>query len=245
VALSVNEIKQIRKYFLKKYRMADSVFIAEGPKLIADALQSNYRPLRIYGTAQLSPFGGEPYTSISATELKKISQLTNPNQCVALFHFEANRQLDELLNDASPLLVLDRINDPGNLGTLIRLADWFGLKAVVCSPESADYTNSKVVQASMGSVFRIPVYYTELNSFLNDCQQHQKTILAADMHGDAVQKLENISTDFALIMGSESHGVNPNLITENVKRVTIPGFGSAESLNVGVAAGIILSHLVK
>lgn len=225
--------------------MADSVFIAEGPKLIADALQSNYRPLRIYGTTELSPFRGEPYTSISATELKKISQLTNPNQCVALFHFEANRQLDELLNDSSPLLVLDRINDPGNLGTLIRLADWFGLKAVVCSPESADYTNSKVVQASMGSVFRIPVYYTELNSFLSDCQQHKKTILAADMRGEAVQNLENISTNFALIMGSESHGVNPNLITENVKRVTIPGFGSAESLNVGVAAGIILSHLVK
>ncbi len=225
--------------------MADSVFIAEGPKLIADALQSNYRPMRIYGTAQLSPFGGEPYTSISATELKKISQLTNPNQCVALFHFEANRKLDKLLNDSSPLLVLDRINDPGNLGTLIRLADWFGLKAVVCSPESADYTNSKVVQASMGSIFRIPVYYTELNSFLNDCQQHKKTILVADMHGEAVQNLQNINTDFALLMGSESHGVNPNLITENVKRVTIPGFGSAESLNVGVAAGIILSHLVK
>lgn len=225
--------------------MADSVFIAEGPKLIADALQSNYRPMRIYGTAHVSPFWGEPYTAISASELKKISQLTNPNQFVALFHFEANRQLDELLNADLPLMVLDRINDPGNLGTLIRLADWFGLKAVVCSPESADYTNIKVVQSSMGSVFRIPVYYTELNSFLSECHKNKKAILAADMHGEAVQNLENSSTNFALIMGSESHGVNPTLITENVKRITIPGFGKAESLNVGVAAGIILSHLVK
>jgi TrmH family RNA methyltransferase len=140
-------------------------------------------------------------------------------------------------------LMLDRINDPGNLGTIIRIADWYGIDGIICSSESVDMYNPKVIQASMGSIFRIPVFYENLISQIPDIASNTQ-IIGADMQGESMQKFQ-FPENGILLMGSESHGINSELHQYINQKVTIPRYGKAESLNVAVATGILVNQFVS
>ena len=175
---------------------------------------------------------------INEIELEKISQLQTPNKVLAVFFKNVEPEV-HLANSVS--LMLDEIQDPGNMGTIIRTADWFGIKNIICSNECVDFYNPKVVQASMGSVSRINVIYTELEKFI---EEHKGiTIYAATLGGKPLASFNKIEEGIILI-GNESKGVKENLLKLAAGQITIPKQGEAESLNAAVACGIILSHVI-
>ena len=177
-------------------------------------------------------------TAINETELERISQLTTPNKVLAIVKkFETNEPgIKERIS-----LVLDAIRDPGNLGTIIRIADWFGISQIICSADCADMYNSKVVQATMGSIARVNVFYTDLPVWLK--QRSGVRIYAAMLEGKDVTKMSTIKEGL-IIIGNESMGIDKEVLQYANEKISIPRKGSAESLNAAVATGIILSHLV-
>jgi TrmH family RNA methyltransferase len=177
-------------------------------------------------------------TAISEVELERISQLTTPNKILAIAKkFETN---EPLIKDRISL-VLDAIRDPGNLGTIIRIADWFGVSQIICSADCTDMYNSKVVQATMGSIARVNVFYTDLPVWLK--QRSGVRIYAAMLEGKDVTKMSTIKEGL-IIIGNESMGIDKEVLQCANEKISIPRKGSAESLNAAVATGIILSHLV-
>ncbi len=241
--LSKNEVKHIQSLGQKKGRAASGEFLAEGTKLVVDLLQSQPSMLvRLYATGsfleqyqQLVP--ADAAVEVSDAELQRLTQLQTPNQVVAVVRQLPNEM--PLLNGEGWLLVLDGIRDPGNMGTLLRLADWFGLQSVVGSSDCADIYNPKVVQASMGSLFRVPYFETELVSFLTNLD---KPVAGAVLDGQALQQV-SFGSSGALVIGSEANGIRPEVLELVQQKVTIPSFGGAESLNAAVAAGILLWEL--
>lgn len=245
--LSKNQQKFISSLALKKNREEAGCFVVEGVKPVDELLASDWPIQAIYATedwftsarkSRLSKLGLE-INIASAAELDKATQLKTVNQVIAVAKIQQPKT-PELTTGF--FLVLDRINDPGNLGTIIRIADWFGIKAVICSPETTDCFNSKVVQSTMGSLFRIPVIYTELKDIVSKAHQQKVPVYLADMDGQSLNEVK-FGKAGLIVMGSESHGVADELKSAQNKKITIPRVGNAESLNVGVAAGIICSRL--
>lgn len=244
--LSKAKIKYIQTLGQKKQREQERVFIAEGPKLVAELLtQCPGQAVEIFATEDWINAGYLlpamlPVHRIDDFELAKISQLTNPHQVVALVKmFEPANSPDPA---AAIVLALDAIRDPGNLGTIIRIADWFGIRHIVCSEDSADVYNPKVVQATMGSLFRVPVHYCSIADWL---EQHPAArIYAAMLDGKSVRTFQPISAG-VVVIGNEGQGISAALQEKANVKVTIERRGEAESLNAAVATGIILSHLVK
>ena len=174
---------------------------------------------------------------ISEAQLGRMSQLKTPNQVIAVFKkFETTVPVTK----GRLSLVLDAVQDPGNLGTIIRTADWFGISQIICSPECADMYNSKVVQATMGSIARVGIFYTELADWLKN--QQPIPIYATLLEGRDVTKMNAVGEGL-LIIGNESKGIRSDLVRFATEKITIPRKGKAESLNAAVAAGIILSYL--
>jgi TrmH family RNA methyltransferase len=176
-------------------------------------------------------------TSISSTELEKISQLATPNQVIAVV--KKFPVLQPVIKGKLSL-VLDRIQDPGNLGTIIRTADWFGIDQIICSDDCAELYNPKVVQATMGSILRVKVFYTNLRAWLE--KQNDIRIYATMLEGKDISKMSKLHEGLVLI-GNESKGINEELVELANEKITIGKKGNAESLNAAVATGIILSHL--
>ena len=242
--ITKNQVKYIQSLGQKKSRDAENRFVAEGPKLVNELLQAeNCRIFQLYALKEW--IDNNPDTSelaeiirVSADELEKISQLTTPNKVVAIVEKIQWKHDPEIKDNIS--LALDTIQDPGNMGTIIRLADWFGIKNIFCSADCADAYNPKVVQASMGSITRVRVEYTDLFSFLKN--NNDVRIYAAILDGRDVTKMEKI-TEGIIVIGNESKGVNEEIVNLSNVQITIPGKGKAESLNAAVATGIILSHL--
>ncbi len=238
--LSKNQIKYIKDLSRKQVRMQERKFVVEGEKLIAELLQGGVFIEELYALNQWAEQHSDlKVTVISDKELSRISQLKTPNKVLAVVPM-FDDQL-EIESYTGLTLFLDRINDPGNLGTIIRLADWFGIGQIVCSENSVDVYNSKVIQSSMGSVFRVPVYYREGVSFLEEyIQIHpEHVIVGAAMSGKLLNEYL-VPQNGILVMGSESHGIHPDIEKCLHETITIPGFGEAESLNVAMATGIIL-----
>ena len=244
--LSKTIVKYIQSLAHKKVRDEHGVFIAEGPKGVSDFLHTNiFSPKLICGLESwmvenlilLKNFSEENKYVINESELERISQLQTPNKVLAVFHKKENK-LADLKNNFS--LMLDDIQDPGNLGTIIRTADWFGVKNIICSNECADCYNSKVVQASMGSLARVNIIYTELEEFIN--KNKDMDIYAAMLAGKNISIFNKLKEGIILI-GNESKGVKENLLRLATQQITIPKQGEAESLNAAVACGIILSHV--
>ena len=237
--LSRNQIKYISDLSQKPVRYSEKKFVLEGEKMVAELMGSDFAVDSVYAVTDWEAPKGMDYTLVTEKELSRISHLKSPNKVLAVVHFPEKKKADKV--ETGVTLFLDRINDPGNLGTIIRIADWFGVKHIYCTENSVDVFNNKVIQSSMGSVFRIGVEYVNGHEFLADfSQKHSQTpILAAEMTG---QKLGEFSfpESALLIMGSESHGVDSAYHTYIQQRVHIPGFGDAESLNVAVATSIIL-----
>jgi TrmH family RNA methyltransferase len=231
--LTKNKIKFIRSLASKKERYSHRLFIIEGEKLIGEALKSGIVMEEIIALESFeNNFKSNLFSSASKKEMERISLMKKAPGILAVAKF---MDWGKLKLDKGKYIVLDRINDPGNLGTIIRIADWFGINGIICSNDSVDVYNEKVVQSSMGSIFRIPVYYEELSLVLKNCRL---TKMAAAMQGD-----DFLNVDFPesglLLMGSESHGISEELLPFIDHHITISRIGKAESLNVGVAAGIL------
>lgn len=242
--LNKKEVKDIQSLRHKKFREERNVFVAEGPKIVSELLHAIPQQAdQVYATEEwvknnTSLLHKIPHTVVSDAELEKMSQLQTPHAALAVF-----RQFNSVPPDAtnSFCLYLDTIQDPGNLGTIIRIADWFGVKDVVCSEGCADMYNPKVVQSSMASIARVNIYYDAASNWL---PQQEAPVFAAVLDGEPLYSLSKVGAGILLI-GNESKGIRPELIKFAGQRVTIPRKGEAESLNAAVATGIILSHLLQ
>jgi TrmH family RNA methyltransferase len=242
--ISKNQVKYIQSLGQKKSRDIENRFIAEGPKLVNELLTTeNCRIVQLFALKEWideNPNASDhtDIIEISIAELEKISQLTTPNQVLAVIEKIQWKNYPQIKENIS--LALDTIQDPGNMGTIIRLADWFGVKNIFCSAECADVYSSKVVQSSMGSISRVRVEYMDILTLLRD--NNDVPIYAAVLDGRDITKMEKISEGI-IIIGNESKGINTEMKKFANVQVTIPGKGKAESLNAAVATGIILSHL--
>ena len=242
--LSKSQLKYIQSLDQKKYRDEESVFIAEGPKLVKEILQNKNAELRNLYALRQWILANEEWlpaansVEIDEIELQRITQLKTPNNVLAVFK---KFKIKEPVVQNKISLVLDAIRDPGNLGTIIRIADWFAIDEIICSDDCADVYNSKVVQATMGSIARVNIFYSDLPAWLKD---QQVRIYGALLEGKDVTK-KNTLKEGLLIIGNESTGIRPELMSLINEKITIPKKGNAESLNAAIATGIILSHLVS
>jgi len=238
--LSKNEVKYIRSLHLKKGRDASGCFIAEGPKLVNHLLKYHPEQLNMLLATEAYSIPSEfqidenKFRRIGSSQLESISTLQHPQEVLALFQQRPASKPDTF--KTGWILALDGIRDPGNMGTLFRIADWFGVKAVVCSDDCVDQYNPKVVQASMGSILKIPVVDGDLTSFL---QETTLPVYGAVLGGSSLSGFAG-KEGGVLVIGNEAEGIRSGILPFINNQVSIPSFGTAESLNAAVAAGIIL-----
>ncbi|NIJ44286.1 TrmH family RNA methyltransferase [Wenyingzhuangia heitensis] len=236
--ISKNQIKLITSLQQKKYRTKEGLFVAEGIKVVGEFLKSDFHLHSLYCTDDvLEMYKSYQPTIISEMELRKISVLKSPNKIVALFSIPET----PLLEDSGLKVMLDEINDPGNLGTIIRLCDWFGVKELICSNTTVDCYNTKVVQSTMGSLTRVVVKYVDLVDYIKNAKQ---SFYVTDMEGQSVYGAK-LPEDGVVIMGNEANGVSAEVEALVQKKITIPRFGEiqqTESLNVATATAIILNE---
>ncbi|QIE60422.1 RNA methyltransferase [Rasiella rasia] len=233
--ISKSEIKSITQLQQKKYRDTRQLFIAEGPKVISELLLAGMEVEAHYDTAPTHILK-ENYYQVTAQELKKISCLKTANKSLAIFR----KPTSAALVDSGLIVALDAVRDPGNLGTIIRLCDWFGVNQLICSEDTADCFNPKVIQATMGSIARVAVHYVPLKDTL---QSLSLPIFGAFMDGKNVYD-GTLPSQGILVMGNEAHGVSAEISEVIQERISIPQFGSqtTESLNVATATAILLSE---
>jgi TrmH family RNA methyltransferase len=236
--LSKNQIKLISSLQQKKHRFANQLFFAEGVKVIQELVKSNFELEHLYTTKEdFNDVAAHKRSLISENELNKISALATPNTCLAVFKIP----LESKIIESGLLLALDDIRDPGNLGTILRLCDWFGIQQLVCSKETVDIYNPKVVQATMGSIARVNVNYIDLNAFIS---KTKLPVFGTFMNGENIYKTA-LPQEGIIVMGNEANGISEEIEKLISKRLTIPRFGTlqiTESLNVATATSIILSE---
>ena len=240
-----SQVKYIQSLGQKKHRDEAGVFIAEGPKLVAELIVSiPEQVLEVYALANwISEHASLAHNSkiiaVNEEELQKISQLSTANQVLAVVKKMVELPAIDMVGKI--ILALDTIQDPGNLGTIVRIADWFGIEQIVCSHACADMYNPKTVQSTMGSIARVKFHYTDLAAWLSLQQDIQ--IYGADLEGQNISKVSR-PHEAILVIGNESKGISDEVKARITKRITIPRVGKAESLNAAVATGIILSHWI-
>ena len=240
--ISKNQIKFIKQLELKKYRQREGLFVAEGPKVVGD-LMTRYRPTAVYATDDYTPPCAAEVQRISDDELRKVSFLQHPQQVVALFPLPSHQMLPPSASTTELTLALDGVQDPGNLGTIIRIADWFGINRIVCSEETADAWNPKVVQATMGSIARVDISYTDLPAWI-DQQPEGTPVYGTLLDGDDIYAQE-LSEGGVIIMGNEGKGLTEKVRRRVTRRLLIPSYrkdDTAESLNVAIATAIVCSE---
>ena len=249
--ISKSQISYIKSLHQKKFRKEHQQFIVEGDKLCDEFLESGLRVQAIYVLEHkrekyellLSKISKKiELLVLRAEEMDKLSNMTTSPDVLCVVDIPAEPSVNNISKDElskSLVLVLDGVKDPGNMGTIIRIADWFGIKHIVCSNDCVELYNPKVVQSTMGSILRTEVYYTELIDFLTN--HKDQNIYGALLKGENIytysEKLRGI-----LVMGSESHGISQEILLLINKPITIPSFGEAESLNVAIATGILCSE---
>ena len=235
--ITKNQIKLIKSLRLKKNRIQSGFFIAEGEKIIDELLQSKLETVHIFSTVNKYSFS-DYYIPIKNAQLKQISYLKTPNKVVGLFKIPKNSVIDFNSN----IIALEEINDPGNLGTIIRLCDWYGLKNIICSTNSVDCYNPKVIQASMGSISRVNISYMDLEKLVAD--KNHKTVMA-DLKGEKLRNF-NFSKNQIIFFGSESNGFSKKISSKIENKITIEGLNNnVESLNLATSVGIILYELTS
>lgn len=237
--LSNSKIKYIQTLYHKKKRDAEGLFIAEGVKIVNELLAAGSMPvMEIFATAEWVQAHGKtgvPVTEVSEKELERLSSLTTPNQVLAMVRQPERGKIPTTFNGLA--VALDGIQDPGNLGTIIRTCDWFGITHIICSEDCADLFNPKVIQATMGSFLRVSLYYTSLETFL---EQQKLPVYAAVLDGKPVKEK---AKNGILLIGNESRGISAALKPLCTEHIAIERKGGAESLNAAVACGILLAEL--
>jgi RNA methyltransferase, TrmH family len=249
--LSKTKIKLIRSLDSKKFRNETGLFIAEGEKLVHELIDSHFNIEYIAGTEEWF----ETYTNknlerckekeiVTEAELHKASFLKTPQQVLCLTrlpHYVLD--LDGLMNKL--VLVLDNVQDPGNLGTILRIADWFGIENIICSKDTADAFNPKVIQATMGAICRVKVFYEDLDGILTAIKKHGSPVYGTTLEGENIYSVPLTPNGF-IMMGNESKGINPAWLPKLDKQLFIPFYPEnkkrSESLNVAIATAIICSE---
>lgn len=233
--ITKNQIKLIKSLGLKKNRIQSGFFIAEGEKIIDELLESKLEVLNIFSSSEKYNIS-DYYIPISSSQLKQISNLKTPNKVLGLFKIPKSSEIDFNSN----IIALEEINDPGNLGTIIRLCDWFGIKNIICSKNSVDCYNPKVIQASMGSICRVNISYMNLNKLFDS--KNYNTV-AADLEGQNLRDF-TFSNNQIIFFGSESSGFSEKLSSQMDHNITIQRYNdNIESLNLATSVAIILSEL--
>ena len=238
--LSKNQIKLIQKLHQKKYRNELNLFIVEGKKSINEFLQAGYTPQLLIGTeAFTTNVPQHLITPVSKDELRKVSALQNPDEGLAVFEQPKHKGILQ----EGVIVALDNVQDPGNLGTIIRLCDWFGVETLLCNTQTVDCYNPKVVQATMGSLTRVAVHYLDLAAFLTTTALPVYTM---DLEGENLYTA-TFPKDCILILGNEANGISSEVRALSNEVITIPRFSQhqrTESLNVAMAGAIILSEVI-
>jgi TrmH family RNA methyltransferase len=238
--ISKNQQKLINSLKYKKYRYKHGLFAVEGIKVIKEFLKSSYTLHSLYSVSDIFTIKHKNVQIISPDDLKSISFLTTPQAALAVFEIKINKPLKV----KNLTLALDGVRDPGNLGTIIRLCDWFGVTKLICSKDCVDCYNPKCVQASMGSLTRVKVYYEDLTDIL---KASKIPVIGADMHGDSVYTTE-LPKDAILVLGSESHGLSGTIKSCLTTSISVSQFGKnqqTESLNVAMAGAVLLSEFKR
>jgi len=248
--LSKNKLKFIQSMERKKVRDEYNMFVAEGNKLVDEALSSGF-PIELlvcteeyFSGKNFDPTAIKEWIITDKESVKKASQLQAPQDAlVVMGQFEPSKEQTDINNQL--VLVLDCIQDPGNLGTILRIADWFGIQTVVCSPDTADVYNPKVVQASMGAIFRVKVVYTELSGFIMKAKQNGSPVYGTFLEGKNIYE-HVLTTSGLIVMGNEGNGISAEIEQLVTDKLYIPSFAQndagSESLNVAVATAICCSE---
>jgi TrmH family RNA methyltransferase len=241
MSISKNQLKIITSLSQKKYRQKHHLFIAEGKKVVNELLNSSFVIDTLFATDEFkTDISSDKIIRILEKDLQKISNLKSSNKALGLFKIPDEKPLKK----NGIIIVLDAINDPGNLGTIIRLCDWFGVHQLVCSKDTVDCYNQKVVQASMGSLTRVSVRYLDLEPYLQDAEL---PTFIADMNGANVYQT-TLPKEAILVMGNEANGVSDKIKSLINNKISIPRFGEiqeTESLNVATATAILLSEFKR
>ena len=232
-----NQIKLVVSLKQKKYRSQHGLFVVEGEKLVKELLREGMRPFKIFIEAGHSPNGFGEVDQISTANLKQMSSLKQPNGVLGVFYMPEVHE-----NQTSDWIVAsDAVRDPGNLGTIIRLCDWFGIKQLVCSEDTVDCYNPKVLQATMGSIARVNILYTDLPAFI---KKLGLPVFGGFMDGTSIYT-QKMPEKGVLVMGNEANGISQEITDLVTERISIPQFGepTAESLNVATATAILLNEI--
>lgn len=247
--ISSNTIKRIKSYQQKKFRKLDGVFVAETPKVVETLLHSDFTPLQIYALPswleQNSGILRTETIEITENELHRISGLVTPNQVLAIFELPHAPSLSSVFQGCN--LILDDIRDPGNLGTILRIADWFGMDRIICSPLCCDAFQPKCVQSSMGSIGNVEIVYADLLPLIEK-KPEDFPIYGTFLEGDNIYQT-TIKENAWFLIGNEAHGISKDLENHVNHRIYIPSFtqkrNQAESLNASMATAILCSEIKR
>lgn len=232
--ISKNQIKFVRQLEQKKYRKKEGLFVAEGPKVVGDLLRAGFKAHTIFATSEWAS-QGQAFQEVSDEELRRVSFLQHPQRVLALF-FMPSRSVP---SKSSLSLALDDVQDPGNLGTIIRIADWFGIDTIYCSENTADAWSPKVVQATMGSIARVNIIYTDLQELIGKAKV---PVYGTLLDGQDIYTQE-LSQEGIIVMGNEGNGISPEIRKMINRKLLIPQFHEGpESLNVAIATAITCSE---
>ena len=228
--ISKNQIKFVRQLEQKKYRKKEGLFVAEGPKVVGDLLRAGFKAHTIFATSEWES-QGQTFQEVSDEELRRVSFLQHPQRVLALFFIPT----ESVPSVSSLSLALDDVQDPGNLGTIIRIADWFGIDTIYCSENTADAWSPKVVQATMGSIARVNIIYTDLHELISKAQV---PVYGTLLDGQDIYTQE-LSKEGIIVMGNEGNGISAPIRKLINRRLLIPQFHEGpESLNVAIATAI-------
>lgn len=248
MAISINKARLIRQLQQKKYRYSSGRYIVEGKKMVEELLAAGLPVDFVVASDTWKPFKmphGLEVCRVTETDLKKLSNLATANEVMAVTSF-ALPDTETIDPSVNLVLALDNVQDPGNLGTIIRLADWFGIRQIVCSPDTVDVYNPKVVQATMGSIFRTEVFYTALLPVINSCRTNYKVPSYATVLSGEDVYLADIQSNGLVVFGNESKGVShtiANAVDKGLKILPFPPEKQhVDSLNVSVAAAIVCAE---
>lgn len=242
--LSKNTLKFIKSLHQKKFRKQEQAFFVEGSKNVTELLRSNFEITHLlitpkFGSAYMDlikQYSGD-LIEVSEQLLESLGAFKSNTSALAVA--KSRQEVPFSVQSGELVLALDDVRDPGNLGTIIRIADWYGISKIVLSPQTADFYNPKVLQASMGSFTRIQFFYQQLDVFLEN--NSNIPIYGAFLEGENIHQTQ-LTPDGILVMGNESNGVSPEVARRIAYKITIPSFGQAESLNVAVATAIICDN---
>ena len=232
--VSKSQIKLVRQLGQKKHRDQHQLFVAEGLKVIREFIDENYQLHQLYALDERH-FPSQKVSLVNQTQMKAMSDLKTPSDALAMFAMPKTQTPSQ----PDVVLALESIQDPGNLGTIIRLCDWFGIQDIICSSDTVDCYNPKVVRSTMGSLARVQVLYKDLESWLMGLKNYE--IVATSMTGQSIYE-HSFDTPTVLLIGNEGRGLSKQLAELSHKTLSIPRFGVAESLNAAMATGIILAE---